>query len=382
MLDQLETEEKNKKYKEHFKNLFNIATLPFYWNTLEPERGKTRYTKDSEYIYRRPTIDACVEFCKENGIEPREHGLMYAGMFPKWLKDLPTEEVKELIEKRYKEIAERYADDIPCIEVTNEMFWWWDNSLIDFYFSPEFLPFAYKLAEKYFPNNTLSINDMPLQFFGAKNIVPTFLNDKTTPYYLQIEKLIREGCKIDEIGIQYHMFYDRNEEEYSTKNYYSMEHMYRALDLFNQLGKNMQVTEITIPAYSNDPEDEQIQAEIIKRLYTVWFSYPSISQIIYWNLPDGYAHAAEKGDMTKGENRFYGGLLRHDMSKKPAYYMIEKLFKEVWHTEETLTTNTNGVVATKGFYGEYEVVIESNGNKKTCKLNISKNSDNKTTIVV
>ena len=61
--------------------------------------------------------------------------------------------------------------------------------------------------------------------------------------------------------------------------------------------------------------------------------------------------------------------------------MIEKLFKEVWHTQETLTTNDNGVVATKGFYGEYEVVIENNGVKKTCKLNISKNSDNKTTIV-
>lgn len=382
MLDQLETEEKNKKYKEHFKNLFNIATLPFYWNTLEPERGKTRYTKDSEHIYRRPTIDACIEFCKENGIEPREHGLMYASTFPKWLKGLPTEEVKSLIEKRYKEIAERYANDIPCIEVTNEMFWWWEESLIDFYFSPEFLPFAYKLAEKYFPNNTLSINDMPLQFFGAKNIVPAFLNDKTTPYYLQIESLLRQGCKIDEIGIQYHMFFNREDEQASTKNYYSMEHMYRALDLFNQLGKNMQVTEITIPAYSNEPEDEEIQAEIIKRLYTVWFSYPSISQIIYWNLPDGYAHRAEKGDMTNGENRFYGGLLRHDMSPKPAYKMIEKLFKKEWHTEEKLMSNEKGEIVFNGFYGKYSVVIKKDGTQKEYALHLEKGKENTLRIIL
>ena len=30
MLDELETEEKNEKYKEYFKKAFNMATLPFY----------------------------------------------------------------------------------------------------------------------------------------------------------------------------------------------------------------------------------------------------------------------------------------------------------------------------------------------------------------
>lgn len=386
MLDQMETVEKNEKYKEHFKNLFNIATLPFYWNTLEPERGKLRYDKDSEPIYRRPAIDLCVEWCKENAIEPREHGLMYAGMFPKWLKDLPTEEVKVLIEKRYKEIAERYADDIPCIEVTNEMFWWWDDGdgtrPIDFYYSEEFMPYAYELAEKYFPNNTLSINDMPSQVFGASKIVPAFLNDKNTPYYLQIEKLLSLGYRIDEIGIQYHMFYDREKEEENTKNYYSIEHMYRALDLFAKLGKPLQLTEITIPAYSNDPEDEEIQAEIIKRLYTVWFTHPAMSQIIYWNLPDGYAHAAEKGDMTKGENRFYGGLLRHDMSPKPAYKMIERLFKKEWHTEEKLMSNEKGESVFNGFYGEYSVVIEKDGTQKEYALHLEKGKENTLRIVL
>ncbi len=381
MLEQLETEEKNIKYKENFSNLFNMATLPFYWNTLEPQEGELRYDKNSSLIYRRPAIDICMEFCQENGIEPREHGLMYAGMFPKWLKEYSTEEVKKRIEKRYKEIAERYADKIPCIEVTNEMFWWWDDgdgsAPIDFYYSEEFLPFAYELAEKYFPNNTLSINDMPAQTFGAAKIVPRFLNDKTTPYYLQIEKLLRMGYKIDEIGVQYHMFYDRAKEEENTKNYYSIEHIFRALDLFARLGKPLQFTEITIPAYSNESEDEEIQAEIIKRLYTVWFSHPAVSQIIYWNLPDGYAHGTKMGDMTAGENRFYGGLLRHDMSKKPAYFAIEKLIKEEWHTDEESTTDTNGEVAFTGFYGEYEISIEDNGQVKQYKIHLEKDKGNK-----
>lgn len=77
MLDELETEEKNEKYKKYFAELFNMATLPFYWDTLEPECGKPRYAKDSPKVYRRPPIDLCIEFCEKHGIEPREHALAY-----------------------------------------------------------------------------------------------------------------------------------------------------------------------------------------------------------------------------------------------------------------------------------------------------------------
>ena len=50
MLDELETEEKNEKYKKYFSDIFNMATLPFYWDALEPERDKPRYAKDSPKV--------------------------------------------------------------------------------------------------------------------------------------------------------------------------------------------------------------------------------------------------------------------------------------------------------------------------------------------
>ena len=123
MLDELETEEKNEKYKKYFSDLFNMATLPFYWSDLEPERGKPRYDKDSPKVYRRPAPDLCIEFCEKHGIEPREHALAYDAFFPKWLYDADVDEIKEALEKRYAEIAARYAHKIPTIEVTNEMEW-------------------------------------------------------------------------------------------------------------------------------------------------------------------------------------------------------------------------------------------------------------------
>ena len=48
LLDELETNEKNQLYKDYFKNIFNMATLPFYWSSIEPETGKVRYDKNSE----------------------------------------------------------------------------------------------------------------------------------------------------------------------------------------------------------------------------------------------------------------------------------------------------------------------------------------------
>ena len=39
MLDEFECEEKNRIYREKFAELFNLATVPFYWSDLEPEEG-------------------------------------------------------------------------------------------------------------------------------------------------------------------------------------------------------------------------------------------------------------------------------------------------------------------------------------------------------
>ena len=131
---------------------------------------------------------------------------------------------------------------------------------------------------------------------------------------------------------------------------------------------HLQITEITIPAYSNEKRDEEIQAEIIEALYRVWFSHPACEQIIYWNLVDGYTYvddptpeniARTQGDMTVGENRFYGGLLRFDMTPKPAYLRLKELITKEWRTNLETQTDEDGYVTFRGFFGEYE--IEADG---------------------
>jgi GH35 family endo-1,4-beta-xylanase len=382
MLDELETEEKNEKYKKYFSDVFNMATLPFYWDSLEPERGNPRYGKDSKKVYRRPAIDLCIEFCEKHGIEPREHALAYESFFPKWLYGASVDEIKRELERRYAEISERYAEKIPTIEVTNEMDWL--KGKTDFYSEPNYVEWCFKLAEQYFPENTLAINECTRLAWGD-------CCRSTDKYYAYTEAAMLAGARIDAIGMQYHLF-NRKENEYkATRETLDPSNLYKHMDLYSNLKKPLQITEVTVPAYSWESEDEEIQAEIIEKLYSVWFSHPNVEQIVYWNLVDGYAHlwdpdpakiAASQGDMSIGENYYHGGLLRFDLSPKPAYFKIKELLFERWHTEAEISTDENGHAKFRGFYGNYDVEI-SVGNQTYIKnISLKKIGNNQFEITV
>ena len=362
MLDELESDEKNELYKKYFADAFNMATLPFYWDDLEPEKGKQRYEKDSPKIYRRPSPDLCIEFCEKNGIEPREHALAYDHFYPKWLKDASPNEVKAEMERHFREIAERYADKIDTIEVTNEMYW--NGRTTAMYDEDDFLEFAYKLARKYFTHNKLAINEWSAVWNGEGRI--------TDQYYAYIKNAMYEGAPIDAIGMQFHMFYKKEDELSSTSKVYNPYQLYKIMNRYAKLNKPIQVTEVTIPAYSNSEEDEKIQAEIIKNLYSIWFSHENVEQIIYWNLVDGYAAFAPQGDMESGENYYYGGLIHFDFTPKPSYYMVKNLFQNVWHTEKEIGTNDEGKAEFKGFYGKYDIEITVDGKTVTKEIDFSK----------
>ena len=362
MLDELETAKKNETYKAAFADVFNMATLPFYWDATEPEKGHTRYAKDSEKLYRRPPIDLCMEFCEKHGIEPREHALAYEHFFPDWLRDASVFEVKVALENRFREIAERYAGKIPTIEVTNEMEW--GDGVTAFYDEPDYVEWCFKTAEKYFPTNCLCINEWTGLPWGDHCRA-------TDKYYAYIEANLLKGARIDAIGMQFHMFFPREKEYAETRPFYDPQNLYRHMDLYANFGKPLQITEVTIPAYSYDAADEEMQAEILKRLYSIWFSYKNVEQIVYWNLADGYAAFAPQGDMTVGENYYHGGLLRFDLSKKPAYFALRDLIQKEWHTETEAVTDTVGKADFRGFYGKYDVVIEHDGKTMQKELNLS-----------
>ena len=372
MLEEFPEAEKNERYKQHFAEAFNIATLPFYWDALEPEQGKPRYAKDSPKIYRRPAPDLCLEFCDANGIEPKAHCLNYASLIPDWARGTVDWE-KQCLEKRFRELAERYSKHIQMWEVTNETFWGL-RFLNTFYMQDDLVEWSFALAENYFPANKLVINEAAARVWNRQ-----WFHWNRSPYFMQIERALLKGARIDSIGMQYHMFFRRENEALETAFHYDPEYLYEVMDTYAKLGKPLQITELTIPCYSNDPEDEEIQAQIIKNIYSIWFSHPAMEAIIYWNLPDGYAHKAVAGDMTAGENYYYGGLLRFDLTPKPAFQVICDLFGKEWRTNLKLHTES-GSFSFKGFYGEYDLEISAGGRKICRTIHLNKAMNNHFTI--
>ncbi len=370
MLDELETEEKNAIYKEKFPECFNLATVPFYWSDLEPEQGKPRYAADSPKIYRRPAPDLCVNYCKENGIEPKCHCLNYDNFTPDWVKDRTVTEHKALLEKRFREIAERYTKDIPSFEVTNETLQ--NTKKSKFFYEDDFVDWSFRMADRYFPNNKLIINDYNIWW-------PESYNNRHA-YYMQIERLLRDGIKhLDSIGMQFHSFFPLENEPERAETVYNPETLYKLMDLYAKLNLPQQITEMTLPAYGGDEENEYVQAELVRNIYSIFFSHPAMEAIIYWNLVDGYAAWAPQGDMTAGENKYYGGLLRFDMSEKPAYKTLKKLINEDWHTEETVKVNGN-TAKFWGFYGDYELIVHADGKTIPVDFKLSKEATNRITI--
>lgn len=358
MLDELESDEKNELYKKYYAQIFNSATLPFYWCDIEPEKGKLRFAKNSPKIYRRPAPDLLLEYCQKHSITPKAHCLNYGTFTPKWVPGTVAEN-KRALEERFATLAEHYKDKINFWEVTNETFWDPKDPTFDnfpFYLEPDLIEWSFEMARKYFPSHKLAINESNRWIWEKTS----FYFDRS-PYFMQIQRALSKGAKIDSIGMQYHMFYRKEDAVNKSIPFYDPEWIYDILDTYWKLQIPIHISEVTIPAYSNSKEDEDIQAEIIKNLYRLWFSHPALEGILYWNLIDGYAYGTKQGDMSAGENYYYGGLLRYDCTPKKSYQVIQDLFTKEWTTNLEIETNNDGKAFMKGFYGDYQ--ITSNDNK-------------------
>ena len=324
-----------------------------------------RFRKDSINIYRRPAPDIVLDFCNEYGIEPKGHCLVWNWFVPHWLQKYDIEQRKAILERRFKEISEEYADKIPAFDIVNE-------SATNYYYGektlfPEYDEYGLDLGEKYFPNNEKILNETN----GA--IWESFLCGKYNPFEFQIKELLSKNKCFDSIGIQYHMFATEesfNDEGY-LKKYLNPKIHFEILERLSSYGKSLHISEITIPSmFETSPENEAIQAELLEKLYSLWFSIENMKGIVWWNLIYGYAAFCARNS-NEGENRHGGGLLHYDTSEKPAYRVLDELVNHRWKTNfECECTDS---LSFRGFYGKYEIAVDVDGKTKTFDVDFSKN---------
>lgn len=361
--------ERNRLHDHHFTDLFNAGVVPFYWSALEPSPGNLRFTEDSVRIPRRPPPDVVTNFCECHDITPKGHCLAWHQLLPDWLPSEPAK-TGRLLAARIATIAHRYGHRIPLWDVVNEP--------MEKYLFPsaamlpeDYVAEVFRHAAKLLPPDTALFLNEATTFSWCK------FHGRTTGLRLLEENLRLHGCRVDGLGLQYHLFfYDQDGLTATIKDlvkardtYLNPRRLLAVLDLHAEArpGRPIHISEITIPSYPDldIKVAEDLQAAIARRLYRLWFSHPGVEGIYWWNLADGGAHGRE-GNLR-------GGVLRESLSPKPVFQTLRSLIRDEWTTRLSLRGDANGLCSLEGFYGDYEILAEHNGVRSTYRVGLHKN---------
>ncbi|GIH15453.1 endo-1,4-beta-xylanase [Rugosimonospora africana] len=316
-------------------NLFNTATLPFYWGRYEPRRGAPdigRLTRTARWL-------------AERGVTVKGHPLVWHTVQPPWLLDLGLDEVERLQRTRIRDLVGDFAGLIETWDAMNEavimpVFANGDNAITRLARDRGrifMVRMAFEEARAANPSATLVLNDF----------------DLSSAYECLIEGVLEAGIPVDAIGLQTHMHQGYRGEEY----------MRSTLDRFARFGLPLHLTESTIvsghlmppdikdlndyriPRWPTTPEGEARQADEIVRHYRSLVAHPAVQAINYWGLSDDGAWLGAPV-----------GLVRADGSSKPSYLALEGLIKGEWWLPPTeLRTDAEGRLTVRGFFGDYTV---------------------------
>ncbi len=332
MFDRLDTPELNARYKEMFKRVMNYATLPFYWKNFEQEQGQPNHER----------TENMAAWCKANGITTKGHPLVWAchgAGVPTWLPKDDHAEVRRLMEERVRDIIPRYQGEIGIWDVVNESTHGERFAGMTVY---DFTAEPFKWAREVGPNHTLIVNEFDV------------IGDTrgTGPYYKLIRQMLDNGAPVDAIGIQTHMH----------GGTWPPERIIGTLDKYQDLGLPLHLTETTILSGSESsvPAQEKSQAIFVERFYRVCFSHPAVKAITWWDFSDAGAWQGVPA-----------GLVRKDLTPKPAYRVLDDLVNREWTTISEGRSGDGGSYAFRGFAGEYDVTATApSGEVRTVRIHI------------
>jgi len=351
--DRCQSPEENELYNRRFSELFNFATLGFYWWAYEPRIGEPGYDYSTQVA----------TWYKDNGIATKGHPLAWNYTDPRWARNLDDTELYKRQMDRIKDCTNHFVGQIDTWDVINEVVGWDREecrqnaprmtALMKEHDPVAFAKTCFEMARQGNP--------------GAKLLINDYVTDQK--YVELIEKLVDADGKplYDIIGIQSHMH----------GGTWSNEQLWDTCERFAKFNVPIHFTELTVlsgldafnwntrESLSSTPDGEEKQKAEVERIYTMLFSHPAVEAITWWDLSDQGAWM-----------QVPAGLIGNDLTPKPAYNALLKLVRETWATNETLKTDAAGKASTRAFRGTYQVEITlPNGEEKSFSATIVKSQN-------
>ena len=352
----LDDQQLERQYRQQFADVFNFATIGFYWASYEPQRGAPNH----EYA------EAVARWCAENGIATKGHPLAWNYSDPRWLPDDP-DQVRRLQMERIADCVSRFAGSIDRWDVVNEavhferdgfaerapkMTAMWERAG-----RVEFTRECFHHARRANPEAMLLINDYRVD----------------PPYERLIEQLVDDRGKrlYDVIGLQSHMH----------GGTWTNDRIWDVCERFARFGVPLHFTELTIlsgrqgwelgAGWDTTAEGEAEQAREVERVYTMLFSHPAVEAITWWDFSDARAWQGAPA-----------GFLRKDMTPKPAYEVLKELVKDRWWTRDEFATDSGGRADVRGFWGDYQIRVRVGDRETTADVTLARGQENHWLITV
>ncbi|WP_157265980.1 fibronectin type III domain-containing protein [Paenibacillus sp. FJAT-27812] len=330
----LGTDAVSEMYRTKLKENFNSVVMEndMKWSWWEGNRART------VQLYN---------WLGENGFAVRGHALLWDGAsrMPADIGGLLND--REAIDKRIKnhfhELAGYFRGRLFDWDVLNEPVL---NKLIRGHYGDEIAANWFKIAKEADPNAKLYVNET--QILGVDAPVISNLSNI-------LQTLKDNNAPVDGIGIQAHF----GSTPVAPMDFYDQ------LTHFTKYADEIAITEFDM----NSPRQD-LQAMFTRDILIATFSHPNVQSFTMWGFWDG-AHWQNNAP-----------LFRSDWSLKPSGEEWRKLVYEAWWTDSRGRTDEGGVYKERGFYGDYDIIVDYNGVSEVVERSLYKNSDNHVTIVL
>jgi hypothetical protein len=255
----------------------------------------------------------------------RGHPLLWQDTVPRWVEELPPDEIRRAVQAHLRETIDRYRDAVD----------WWDV-----------------IQQPAPPPRVGPVTFDPAEIVrwaaDAKPRGRLLVNGDDPGPLADVTRRMRGGPKLDGLGLQAHQH----------QGAWTVDIVRRVLDAAAGGDVPLHVSAVTI---LGSPENEAEQAEAVRHFYTAAFAHPKVASITWWDLSDQFAWRNAPA-----------GLLRADLSTKPAYQVLDRLLNHLWRTDAMGRSADDGKVTVRAFFGQYRITARQGRRKATAEFHLSR----------
>lgn len=342
-----------KYWKHRFAQVLNAATALTYWT--ERPRNDGSKTEDFQGDPQLDNFAWCVDWANAAGLTVKGHPLFWSidKCVPHWVKRYDYDTQMKFAEVRVRNLVARFRGKIKLWDAVNEPLWepafrnlpkrHWPH-LEPIEALAEYIEPVLQWCRQEDPDATFLINDYGLERDPTSG--PPVAADGTRvtaalqrQRFLQLARhLLERGTAPDALGMQAH-----------TGGWMDHAQQTAIYDELATAGLPLHVTEFW--AHTDHlacPPDQarQLQAEYVANYLTTAFGHPAIEAFFFWGFMDAAVHWRDE----------YSG---HDLT--PTFDRVRDLLHREWKTHVTLTTDHDGVVRLRAFYGDYTLRHRQHG---------------------